>query len=208
MANRIQLRRDTTSSWNRVNPILADGEPALDITTNQMKYGDGNTPYRDLPFASFPKGGIVMWSGSAGNIPLGWALCNGSNGTPNLLDRFIVGAGSTYSVGNIGGAANAVVVSHTHTASTSITDPGHKHYISGAVKDDANFNSQGSNVQDYGLWADGGTFSLEDPLHAYGRYSAVSGTNITSNTTVSSSGVTGINANLPPYYALCFIMKI
>jgi hypothetical protein len=208
MANRIQVRRDTTSSWNRVNPILADGEPALDITTNQMKYGDGNTPYKDLPFASFPKGGIVMWSGSAGTIPLGWALCNGSNGTPNLQDRFIIGAGSTYSVGNTGGTPNAIVVSHTHTASTSITEMAHAHWISGASKDDGNFSGSGLNTQDWGLYADAGTYSSTDPNSAYGRYSGTANTNITAGTTVSTEGLNGTNANLPPYYALCFIMKL
>ena len=50
-----------------------------------------------------PSGVIVMWSGSTGSIPAGWALCNGSNGTPNLRDRFIVGAGGSYGVGSTGG---------------------------------------------------------------------------------------------------------
>lgn len=52
MANKIQLRRDTTSNWERVNPILDDGEPGLNITTNQVKYGDGSTVWNDLPYAS------------------------------------------------------------------------------------------------------------------------------------------------------------
>ncbi len=45
---------------------------------------------------TIPIGGIILWSGSTGTIPTGWALCNGSNGTPNLQDRFVVGAGSGY----------------------------------------------------------------------------------------------------------------
>ena len=52
MANKIQLRRDTTANWNNVNPILADGEPGLDITTNQIKYGDGANAWVDLSYAS------------------------------------------------------------------------------------------------------------------------------------------------------------
>jgi hypothetical protein len=51
MANRIQLRRDTTANWNRVNPILEDGEPGLDITTNQIKYGDGSSTWTELAYA-------------------------------------------------------------------------------------------------------------------------------------------------------------
>src|SRR5690554_5897142 len=50
-----------------------------------------------------PTGGIILWSGPIANIPAGWALCNGDNGTPDLRNRFIVGAGSTYSVGDTGG---------------------------------------------------------------------------------------------------------
>ena len=52
MANKIQLRRDTTANWTRVNPILDDGEPGLNIDTNQIKYGDGITVWVDLPLAS------------------------------------------------------------------------------------------------------------------------------------------------------------
>lgn len=48
MANKIQLRRDTASNWNRINPILADGEPGLDITNNKIKMGDGTTEWADL----------------------------------------------------------------------------------------------------------------------------------------------------------------
>lgn len=51
MTNKIQLRRDTTSNWARVNPILDDGEPGLDITLNQIKYGDGSTAWMDLDYA-------------------------------------------------------------------------------------------------------------------------------------------------------------
>jgi hypothetical protein len=72
-----------------------------------------------------PSGGIIMWSGSIANIPSGWALCNGNNGTPNLTDRFIVGAGSSYSVGATGGSAT-IDTAHTHTFSgtTGETSPG------------------------------------------------------------------------------------
>jgi len=72
---------------------------------------------------AIPSGGIIIWSGSSASIPSGWYLCNGSNSTPDLRDRFVVGAGSTYAVGNTGGSKDAIVVSHTHSA----TDSGHQH---------------------------------------------------------------------------------
>jgi hypothetical protein len=61
------------------------------------------------PGASLPSGVIVLWSGSTGSIPSGWALCNGQNGTPNLTDRFVVGAGNSFGVAQVGGSG-----SHTH----------------------------------------------------------------------------------------------
>jgi hypothetical protein len=73
--------------------------------------------------ASFPSGGIIMWSGSIASIPSGWVLCNGSNSTPDLRNRFIVGAGSTYAVDATGGSADATLPTHTHTATSTVTDP-------------------------------------------------------------------------------------
>ena len=66
-------------------------------------------------------GMIVMWSGSVTNIPSGWALCDGTNDTPNLKDRFIVGAGGSYNLGDYGGSAEvtltlAQIPSHNHAA--------------------------------------------------------------------------------------------
>ena len=137
-----------------------------------------------------PAGLITMWSGSIGSIPSGWALCNGSNGTPDLRDRFVIAAGSTYSVGQTGGSANAIVVSHTHTA--TVTDPGHVHGPLSPL-DFCSFNGGGS--------APGGGGSLLTTMATTG--SAVTGISVTN----ASTGSSGTNANLPPYYALAYIMK-
>jgi hypothetical protein len=134
--------------------------------------------------ASFPSGGIIIWSGSVAAIPTGWLLCNGSSSTPDLRNRFVVGAGSTYAVGATGGSADAVVVSHTHTA--TVTDPGHAHTA----------QSQATG----GQYASGG-FSLT--FGSGNTSSATTGITVANSTT----GVSGTNANLPPYYALCYIMK-
>jgi len=147
--------------------------------------------------SSVPSGGIIMWSGAVSAIPSGWVLCNGSNGTPDLRDRFVIGAttdgsDNTFpglSVDQSGGSADAVVVSHSH----DITDPGHNHSL------------KASSATDGGA---GSGWRWES--NSSTRNSTVNGTNITSQTTgisIDSEGVPGTNANLPPYYALAFIMK-
>ena len=139
----------------------------------------------------FPSGGIVLWSGSVASIPSGWLLCNGSSGTPDLRDRFIVGAGSTYAVGATGGSANATLVSHTHTATSVVTDPGHSHTYSLTSGEDFDENIiNGSN---------------RSPI--YTNSTAAAFTGITVATTNSTVGSSATNANLPPYYALAYIMK-
>ena len=89
--------------------------------------------------AAIPSGVILLWSGSIASIPSGWLLCNGSNGTPDLRDRFVVGAGSTYAVGATGGATTVTLSttnlpSHTHSISasgtTSTVNLDHLHDIS------------------------------------------------------------------------------
>ena len=62
-------------------------------------------------------GSVMMWSGSVATIPTGWQLCDGTNGSPDLRDKFVVGAGSTYAVDDTGGSKDAVVVEHKHTTS-------------------------------------------------------------------------------------------
>lgn len=139
---------------------------------------------------AIPSGGIIIWSGSTGSIPATWYLCDGTNGTPDLRDRFIVGAGNTYAVNATGGSANAVVVSHTHTATSVVTDPGHAHSYQTSVLSP---NNAAGSIPDYIQVGSGTTGSNT--------------TGITVATTVATAGVSGTNANLPPYYALAYIMK-
>jgi hypothetical protein len=141
-----------------------------------------------------PSGGIIIWSGSVASVPSGWYLCNGSNGTPDLRNRFVIGAGSTYSVAATGGSKDAIVVSHTHTATSTVTDPGHLHTIGTA---DGNFTGVTSTPA-----------KVQDSSTATSTYNSGSQTTgITVATTNASSGSSGTDANLPPYYALCYIMK-
>jgi len=62
---------------------------------------------------------ITMWAGAIVDIPAGFVLCDGNNGTPDLRDKFVVGSGSTYAVDATGGA-----LTHTHAASSPPITPG------------------------------------------------------------------------------------
>jgi hypothetical protein len=134
-----------------------------------------------------PAGVIVMWSGSIVSIPSGWYLCDGNNSTPDLRNRFIVGAGSTYSVAATGGSADAIVVSHTHSA--TVTDPGHVHGQTGQT-----LYPSGSGGVSAGSASQTGNANTS---------SATTGISVG----ISTTGSSGTNANLPPYYALAYIMK-
>jgi len=122
-----------------------------------------------------PIGGIILWSGATAAIPTHYVICDGTNGTPNLRDKFVVGAGSTYAVAATGGEAThtltaAEMPSHTHTTAipreTGGSDP-----------------------------------VVQDLLRTTARSSA----NYTA--TSASAGSGSAHENLPPYYALAYIMR-
>ncbi len=158
--------------------------------------GGSNTPTWGNAFVA---GMIMLWSGSSATIPSGWVLCDGTNSTPDLRNRFVVGATSTYAVGATGGSADAIVVSHTHTAttaSTSLTGEITSQYANGSNNGGTSGVFSQSN---YNVDGDGGESRAGRTIYFDGTHSHT--------TTISSTGSSGTNANLPPYYALCYIMK-
>jgi len=159
--------------------------------------GDSSTKFATTAFVSsavsggIPSGAILLWNGSVGSIPSGWYLCNGSNGTPDLRSRFVVGAGSTYAVAATGGSADATLVSHSHTFSGTTGSVGdHNHSMPGSST-----SSGGS-----GAFENRNPSGTKQTGDAGGHDHSFSGT-------TSSQGSSATNANLPPYYALCYIMK-
>jgi microcystin-dependent protein len=142
-----------------------------------------------------PKGGIMMWSGSINQIPAGWALCDGTNGTPDLRDRFIVGSGTTYPVGSIGGNTTKDL-SHTHATGDHILTidemPSHDH----------NLASNGDVGSGHGT-------VRNDLQRQFGGHV----TNVRGGSQPHNHGATSISGSasqdiMPPYYALAFIMKL
>jgi len=133
-------------------------------TASVVEFGTG---------ALVPSGGIIIWSGASNAIPAGWLLCDGNNSTPNLTNRFVIGAGATYAVGVSSGAT-------THTLLTAEM-PAHTHDTKVYYGESANLPKLNA--------ADAGA---------------------TLNNTFAgalSTGGDGAHNNMPPYYALCYIMK-
>jgi|TARA_B100000073_G_scaffold257189_1_gene217108 hypothetical protein len=133
-----------------------------------------------------PVGGIILWSGAVASIGTGslvnWALCDGTNGTPNLTDKFVVGAGSGYAVNATGGSADAIVVTHTH----SITQTDHDHSYNTNLGTGGGQGSGGADTGSTGSTTGGGQ----------------------ANITIDDAGSSGTNANLPPYFSLAYIMRV
>lgn len=186
--------------------------------------GTSNTQIATTAFAAaaaaaaFPVGGIIMWSGSVASIPSGWVLCNGSNGTPDLRNRFVVGAGSTYAVDATGGsttttATGTISGSVEGTALTEAQMPKHYHQYRAANSMSAPQNGGPGAGGVYG----GGT--PDDGASGYGTWStggdAASGSLSTGtgngNSHTHAAGTLAFTGNaitsLPPYYALAYIMK-
>jgi microcystin-dependent protein len=154
----------------------------------------------------FPSGGIIIWSGSAAAIPAGWLLCDGTNSTPNLRDRFVVGAGSTYAVGATGGAATVTLTTgnlpaHTHTVNINTgamsANASHTHTVP------SNVDNLGVNTGNGTAGITGGDLQIVNSTTSASNIDHVH--NVNGNTGSIGSGTA--HENLPPYYALCYIMK-
>ena len=146
--------------------------------------------------SSFVSGMIILWSGAQNAIPSGWVLCDGGNSTPDLRDRFVVGAGSSYGVDDTGGATSVTL--------TSNQIPAHGHAFSAS-------NTHNHGITQYGYY-NSGAFNYNSIGSGY-PYSNSTSTVNTNNATISISGTTSntgggqSHENRPPYYALCYIMK-
>lgn len=167
--------------------------------------GAVNSVYNILTsqYVKAARGMIIMWYGSTASIPAGWALCNGANGTPNLIDRFIVGAGSSYGLGSVGGAAT---VSHGHNgyvqghALTEAQIPSHSHSI---------ISGGGSSGPRQAMAIDSNSNTSHDWRGPY--VGGVPATYATGGNQAHSHGLSldgATTENRPPYYALFYIMKL
>ena len=195
--------------------ISVSGDLAYNSSTGVMSF---SAP------SAFVQGMIILWSGNTGDIPTGFVLCDGNNSTPNLTDRFVVGAGNGYSPGATGGSANSTLVSHSHTInnhthSVSVSGTTSNKSLTGDITKISEcynvaggatgvFTKKGTgNSPVTGASSNSPTAGVDfDASHDH-TFSASATSGNPSNTGTNSQGSSSTNTNLPPYYALCYIMK-
>ena len=155
------------NSGNQPNRV--DNDFTYNPSTNTLTVGTiSATNVVSTGSGAFQAGMIIAWSGSVASIPTGFVLCDGSNNTPDLRDRFIIGAGNNYNVDATGGSKDAVLVEHFHTTLNFVA------------------RSNYAEPRNFGVGTDGNCNSTGD---------------------TDTKGESGTDKNLPPYHALCFIMK-
>jgi len=156
--------------------------------------------------AKILSGTIILWSGNTGNVPGGWLLCDGNNGTPNLLNRFVVGAGSTYTVGSTGGSDTVTLTSnnipaHPHGVGTVATSSSGTHthttsnYALAVYGSISGAFGPGSNASFLTGGGNSTTSSVANHTHTV------------SGGTISSTGGGSAHENRPAFRALVYIMK-
>jgi microcystin-dependent protein len=172
---------------NSDNTIIAPNLAISDINNGGNQSLTTKNYVDDAIERSMPTGSIIMWSGTS--IPSGWALCDGSNGTPDLLDRFVMG-GSISEVGTTGGYSDATLVSHDHTFTGDTLSP-HHHSLTTTVG-----TVGGTNGSDDSLTDPAGVIDTDDTSAG------------TPSGTISTVGESEIGKNIPPFYKLAYIIKI
>ena len=180
-----------SSSGN--NPIRVDNELKYNPSTNRLTAGsfagDGSAL---TGVESFVTGMIILWYGNTGNIPTGFVLCDGNNSTPDLRDRFVIGAGNNFSAGSTGGNNSLTL--------TEANLPSHRHFV--VSNDLGGQNRTNSNVSANNQVRKGtGASNLFE-----GYNLASTGSDAASGRSSAVGSGTPID-NKPAYHALCYIMK-
>lgn len=165
------------------------GKSGTGIATLTIANGALTVDTKFAGHGTVPIGAILLWSGATNAIPDGWALCNGQNGTPNLTDRFIIGAGHQYAVNTPGGSTNV-------TLSTNQL-PAHSHTFKDGYFAESSISTSVDGVDTIGKNVTGCGDHDQDNNEIPYR-----------NMTTSSSGLGSAFSILPPYYALCYIMRV
>lgn len=209
-----------------IENALAGVVDQLEVVGNAVVHGDANIEgkitHNGIESRTVPVGGIIMYGGEIADIPGGWQLCDGTNGTPDLRDKFVIGArqddagvAKTNVTGTLtvsGGEKDAVAVTHGHTATAGVQSANHthggtaaaagshSHTVSGAV----NAGGLGYNTGSAAAVVSGVATS-DAGSHSHTVTTGNQSTDHNHVITVAAAGESGTNKNLPPYYALAFI---
>jgi len=190
-ADSITVQNDLLGNIDTVNVALS-AEQGKVLADNISSISD----------TSVPVGGIIMYSGAFSSIPTSWAICDGLNGTPNLVDRFIMGTATEGNVGDEGGTEESTMPSHSHTANhnhsaSSYGAGSHSHGI--RYSQDAAYGTDHTTL-DYEVSPSKGLdYCDEDGYHSH---------SIVVNTKTMSTGTAVVAGdNRPPYYTLAYIIR-
>ena len=157
----------------------------------------------DLMGSALPVGSIVVWYGTDANVPSGWAICNGGSGTPDLRNRFVVGAGSSYNVADTGGNISVTPDGSISIAPHAVTvNEMPPHYHPYADKYDGSTTNSGYNSN----YLDGpyNPSGAEDQDNQTGPVGADTAHGHPGSTYTAGGPV----ENRPPYYALYYIQRV
>ena len=180
--------RNRAADGNHIRATHSSGSPVLFSVTDDGVFVSIAGAAATQPFVM--PGMIVAWHGAVVDIPVGWALCDGTNGTPDLRDRFIIGAGSTYALDATGGAAT-VDLSHTH-------DIDHNH--AEALTFDADIGDADSFETGDDISGTTNVYALEPHVHRFNMPAL--------GTTASGSGGSATQSVLNPYYGIFYIKRV
>jgi hypothetical protein len=203
--NESKLLRDLKNYTD--NTFLRKNETAV----NADKLNGNDSSYFAKVGDGVPIGAIIMWGGLVSQIPKQWALCDGNDGRPDLVDKFVYGTNSDDSVKTTGGSADAIVVEHSHDAShghnvgNTNSTGNHKHSVRVGRAGDNNGSWSNNEV------GKANTSSYKGTISGAVSYAGTHSHNVvisSTKVTTSSSGTSAKDKNLPPYIKLAFIVKV
>ena len=206
--------------------IKSDNLVVKNSTYNNVFSVDENGTTISGFYQNMPVGTILPYSGTwidNTTIP-GWYKCDGNNGTPNLIDKFVRGNTSS---GTTGGSNDAVVVEHTHNVTVSQNEPHTHTVLASSMTNETNYEGHFHSINSYSSWDSGASGSglisgkMNITATKYTSYATSDHTHYitsidvyginddhTHTGTINSSGEDGTNKNMPAYYRVIFIMRI